>query len=63
VAVTGDGGKSVHLELWLNGKNLVDFTDRDQPYTKGYLGLYIESISDATSTAGAEFDNFTASQL
>jgi hypothetical protein len=63
VAMTGDGGKSVHLELWLNGKKLVDFTDRDQPYTKGYLGLYIESISDATSTAGAEFDNFTASQL
>ena len=63
VAVTGDGGKSVHLELWLNGKKLVAFTDRDQPYTKGYLGLYIESISDATSTAGAEFDNFTASQL
>jgi hypothetical protein len=63
VAVTGDGGKSVHLELWLNGKKLVDFTDRDHPYTKGYLGLYVESISDATSTAGAEFDNFSAARL
>ncbi len=63
VCVTVDGGRAVHLELWLNGKKLVDFTDRDHPYTKGYLGLYVESISDASSTAGAEFDNFTAAQL
>ncbi len=42
---------------------LVDYTDRNHPYTKGYLGLYVESISDASSTAGAEFDNFTAAQL
>jgi TIR domain len=63
VCVTADGGQAVHLELWLNGKKLVDYTDRDHPYTKGYLGLYVESISDASSTAGAEFDNFTAAQL
>ena len=63
VCVTADGGRAVHLELWLNGKKLVDFTDRDHPYTKGYLGLFVESISDATTTAGAEFDNFAAAQL
>jgi hypothetical protein len=63
VCQTVDGGQAVHLELWLNGKKLVDYTDRKQPYTKGYMGLYVESISDASSTAGAEFDNFTASQL
>jgi hypothetical protein len=63
VAVTSDGGRSVHLELWLNGKKLVDYTDRNHPYTKGYLGLYVESISDATSTAGAEFDNFSAARI
>ena len=63
VCVTADGGRAVHLELWLNGKKLVDYTDRNHPYTKGYLGLYVESISDASSTAGAEFDNFTAAQL
>jgi hypothetical protein len=62
VATTIDGGQAVHLELWLNGKKLIDYTDRDQPYTRGYLGLYVESISDAPSTAAAEFDNFTASQ-
>jgi hypothetical protein len=61
--VTADGGRAVHLELWLNGKKLVDYTDRDHPYTKGYLRLYVESISDASSTAGAEFDNFAAAQL
>ncbi len=62
VATTIDGGQAVHLELWLNGTKLVDYTDRDQPYTRGYMGLYVESISDSPSTAAAEFDNFTASQ-
>jgi hypothetical protein len=63
VCTTADGGQAVHLELWLNGKKLVDFTDRDHPYTKGYLGLYVQSISDTSSTAAAEFGNFSASQL
>jgi hypothetical protein len=63
VCQTVNGGQAVHLELWLNGKKLVDYTDHDHPYTQGYLGLYVESISDASSTAEAEFDNFTASQL
>ena len=54
---------AVHLELWLNGKKLVDYTDRDNPYIRGYMGLYVESISDSPSTAAAEFDNFTAAQL
>ena len=62
VATTIDGGQAVHLELWLNGKKLIDYTDRDQPYTRGYMGLYVESISDSPSTAAAEFDNFTASK-
>jgi hypothetical protein len=62
VATTIDGGQAVHLELWLNGKKLVDYTDRDHPYTRGYMGLYVESISDSPSTAAAEFDNFTAAQ-
>jgi hypothetical protein len=60
VAATIDGGQAVHLELWLNGKKLVDYTDRDHPYIQGYMGLYAESISDSPSTAAAEFDNFTA---
>jgi hypothetical protein len=63
VATTIDGGQAVHLELWLNGKKLVDYTDRDHPYVRGYMGLYVESISDSTSTAAAEFDNFTAAQI
>jgi hypothetical protein len=63
VCQTVDGGNAVHLELWLNGKKLIDFTDQDHPYTTGYLGLYVESISDSTSTAEAEFDNFSAAQL
>ncbi len=63
VAETIDGGQAVHLELWLNDKKLVDYTDRDNPYTRGYMGLYVESISDSPSTTAAEFDNFTASQI
>jgi hypothetical protein len=62
VVTTIDGGQAVHLELWLNGKKLIDYTDRDSPYTRGYMGLYVESISDSPSTAAAEFDNFTAAQ-
>jgi hypothetical protein len=62
VCRTVDGGQAVHLELWLNGKKMVDYTDHDHPYTRGYLGLYVESISDASSTAGAEFDNFSAAK-
>jgi hypothetical protein len=62
VATTIDGGQAVHLELWLNGKKLIDYTDRDHPYTRGYMGLYVESISDSPSTAAAEFDNFTAAR-
>jgi hypothetical protein len=42
---------------------VIDYTDRDHPYTKGYMGLYVETISDVSSTAAAEFGNFTASQL
>ena len=42
---------------------MVDYTDRDIPYAKGYMGLYVETISDAPSTAAAEFDNFTAAQI
>jgi hypothetical protein len=63
VGTTIDGGQAVHLELWLNGKKLVDYTDRDNPYVRGYMGLYVESISDSPSIAAAEFDNFTAAQL
>jgi hypothetical protein len=63
VIQTASGGQAVHLELWLNGTKMVDYTDQDHPYTQGYLGLYVESISDASSTAAAEFDNFSAAQL
>ena len=63
VVQTADGGQAVHLELWLNGKKLVDYTDKDRPYTQGYMGLYVESISDSSSTAGAQFDNFSVAKL
>ena len=63
VATTIGGGQAVHLELWLNGKKLVEYTDRDHPYTQGYMGLYVESISDSSSTAGAQFDNFSVAKL
>lgn len=63
VVQTVNGGQAVHLELWLNGKKMVDYTDHDHPYTQGYMGLYVESISDASSTAGAVFDNFSAAKL
>jgi hypothetical protein len=63
VCQTSADGTSVHLELWLNRTKMVDYTDRDHPYTQGYLGLYVETISDGPSTAAAEFDNFTAARI
>lgn len=63
VCTTVDGGQAVRLELWLNGQKMIDFTDRDHPYTKGYMGLFAESLSDSSTTAGAEFDNFAAARL
>jgi hypothetical protein len=63
VVQTVSGGQAVHLELWLNGEKMVDYTDHDHPYTRGYLGLYVESISGASSTAAAEFDNLSVAKL
>ena len=64
ICATIEGGRAVHLELWVNGKKLVDFTDRNHPYTKGYLGLLVQSsMSGTQTTTEAEFDNFAAAQL
>ncbi|MEP7024522.1 MAG: toll/interleukin-1 receptor domain-containing protein [Actinomycetota bacterium] len=60
--VTTDGGKAVHLQFWVNGTKVADRIDRDHPYTSGYLGVYVETVADASSTAEAEFDNFTVTQ-
>ena len=57
------GGSRRAERLRPRGEKLVDYTDRDHPYTRGYMGLYVESISDSPSTAAAEFDNFTAARL
>jgi hypothetical protein len=59
---TEKGGHAVALALWVNGQKVVSKVDRDHPYTTGYLGLDVETSTDAKSTAEAEFDNFTVTQ-
>jgi TIR domain len=59
---TDKGGKAVHLALWVNGKKAATLVDRDHPYTTGYIGLDVETSTQAKSTAEAEFDNFTVTQ-
>jgi hypothetical protein len=59
---TAQGGRAVHLTLWVNGQKVATQVDRDHPYTTGYLGLDVETSTQAKSTAEAEFDNFTVTQ-
>jgi TIR domain len=59
---TDQGGRAVHLALWVNGHKVMNRVDRSHPYTTGYLGVYVETTTDAKSTAEAEFDNFTVTQ-
>jgi hypothetical protein len=59
---TEQGGRAVQLALWVNGQKIASRTDRDHPYTTGYIGVYVETTTDAKGTAEAEFDNLTVTQ-
>jgi hypothetical protein len=54
---------AVHLALWVNGGDVVDYTDARDPLLSGTVGVFVATTDRATSTGIAEFDNFAVSQL
>jgi hypothetical protein len=52
----------VHLAFWVNGLKLADWTDTQNPFTHGTVGLIDWSLS-TTKTTEAEFDNFAVSTV
>ncbi len=61
--VTSDGGQAVHLAFWVNGTKVADWTDRNHPYTKGYLGVTTGTGPSTKMTGEAEFDNFVVAKI
>jgi hypothetical protein len=59
---TSAGRGAVHLAFWVNGLKLADWTDTQNPFTHGTVGLIDWSLS-TTKTTEAEFDNFAVSTV
>jgi hypothetical protein len=57
VCTGGSGSQAVHLELWVNGRKVVETTDRDAPLPTGGVGLVVTTYR-TTRASLAEFDNF-----
>lgn len=59
---TSAGPGAVHLAFWVNGQNVAEWTDTQNPFTHGTVGLVNWSLS-TTKTTEAEFDNFVVSTV
>jgi hypothetical protein len=57
VCTGGSGSQAVHLELWVNGRKVVETTDRDAPLPTGGVGLVVTTYR-TTRASLAEFDDF-----
>jgi TIR domain len=62
VCAGGEGRQPVHLELWVNGRKVVETTDRDAPLETGAVGLVVGTYQ-TTRASLAEFDNFVVEQV
>jgi serine/threonine protein kinase len=58
-----DGGKKVRLRLWVNGKQVVDKTDADQPLPNGGARLQIERGGNQADKSVVGFDDFDLSKI
>ena len=56
-----EGQRAVHLVFSVNGRVLVEYTDRKDPYLVGTVGLTVWA-TDAKRAGVAEFDNFVVTQ-
>ncbi|MDL4817863.1 serine/threonine protein kinase [Actinomadura opuntiae] len=58
-----DGGKKVRLRLWVNGKQVFDKTDADQPLPNGSAKLQIERGGNQAQQSFVGFDDFDLSKI
>jgi hypothetical protein len=62
VCTGGSGRQAVHLELWVNGRKVVETTDRNAPLPPGFVGLVVTTYQ-TTRASLAQFDNFVVEQV
>jgi hypothetical protein len=62
VCTGGSGRQPVHLELWVNGRKVVEATDRSAPLPPGFVGLVVTTYQ-TTRASLAEFDDFVVEQV
>ncbi|MWA03875.1 protein kinase [Actinomadura sp. LD22] len=58
-----DGGKKVRLRLWVNGEQVLDKTDGDQPLPNGGAKLQIERGGNQADKSVVGFDDFDLSKI
>ncbi|MFI0357954.1 serine/threonine protein kinase [Actinomadura sp. 9N407] len=56
-------GKEVRLRLWVNGDQVLDETDADQPLAHGWAGIAVERGGNAAQQITADFDDFDLSKI
>ena len=62
VCTGGTAREAVHLELWVNGKKVVETTDTVAPLPTGGVGLVVTTYQTSRASV-AEFDNFVVEQV
>ncbi|MES9537768.1 protein kinase [Actinomadura sp. NPDC000600] len=60
---SGNDGKQVRLRLWVNGDQVIDATDADQPLGNGKVGLTVERGGNAAQQIIVDFDDFDLSKI
>ncbi|MFI0480688.1 serine/threonine-protein kinase [Actinomadura sp. 9N215] len=60
---SADGGKKVRLRLWVNGEQVIDATDDDQPLPNGKAGLHAARGGNPAQQIVAVFDDFDLSKI
>ncbi|GAA4232998.1 hypothetical protein GCM10022254_34390 [Actinomadura meridiana] len=63
IACEGKGGKQVRLRLWVNGKQVIDTTDSDQPLGNGWVGMEVDRGGNEAQQVSAQFDDFDMSKI
>ncbi|TDE14159.1 hypothetical protein [Actinomadura sp. 6K520] len=58
-----DGGKRVRLRLWVNGEQVIDVTDTDQPLDNGWVGMEVQRGGNKAQQVNAQFDDFDMSKV
>jgi hypothetical protein len=59
--ITVSGQRAVRLVFWVNGRKLLDVTDKD-PLANGTVGFFTNFYGKKVITSEAEFRNFVVSR-